>query len=87
MPDRTVEYSLTIRRVSGEPLRFKLRRTAQQIRNAGTAIEKGLAAHYLGVVQGNKLTILPAHQISAVEIDPAPDVFIQYVIKDAEPLG
>ncbi len=85
MPDPTVEYSLTIHRVTGEPLRFKLRRTAEQIRNAGSAIENGLAANYLGVVRGSKLTIVPAHQIASVEIDPAPPVFIQHVIRDAEP--
>ena len=86
MPNSTVvEYTLTIHRVTGESLRFKLRRTPEQIRNAGSALENGLAAHYLGVVQGNKLTIVPAHQIAGLEIDPAPEVFIQHVIKDAEP--
>jgi hypothetical protein len=87
MPSPTVEYTMTIHRVSGQPLRFKLRRSAEQIRNAGSAIENGLAAHYLGVVQENKLTIVPSHQITSVEIDPAPDVFIQHVIRDAEEAG
>ncbi len=85
MSSPAVEYTLTIHRVTGEPLRFKLRRTAEQIRNAGSAIENGLAANYIGVNQHNRLTIVPAHQVASVEIDPAPPVFIQHVISDAEP--
>ncbi len=85
MSKPTVEYTLTIHRITGGPLRFKLRRTPEQIRNAGSAIENGLAANYLGVVQANKLTIVPAHQIAGVEIEPAPAVFIQHVLTDVEP--
>ena len=84
MPNTTNEYVLTIYRVTGEPLGFKLRRSPEQIREAGTAIEKGLAANYLGVVQDGKLVIIPSHQIASVVIDPAPKVLISHVIKDAE---
>jgi len=87
MPDPTTEYTLTIHRVTGEPLRFKLHRTGDQIRNAGSAIENGLAAQYLGVVQDGKLIIIPAHQIAMVEIDPAPKVLVRHVIKDIEPVS
>jgi hypothetical protein len=83
MQSPTVEYNLTIHRVTGKPLRFKLPRTSEQIREAGSAIEKSLAANYIGVIQDNKLVIIPSHQIASVEIDPAPKVFIQHVIKDA----
>ena len=52
MPTPQVEHTMTIHRVDADPLRFKLRRTADEIRNAGSAIENGLAANHLGVVLG-----------------------------------
>jgi len=85
MPTPELEHTMTIHRVDGDPLRFKLRRTADEIRNAGAAIEKGLAANYLGVVLEGKLIVVPAHQIAGIEIEPAPKVLIAHVIKDAEP--
>ena len=85
MPTLQLEHTMTIHRVGGDPLRFKLRRTADDIRNAGAAIESGLAANYLGVVLEGKLIVVPAHQIAGIEIDPAPKVLIAHVIKDAEP--
>jgi hypothetical protein len=87
MPSPTTEYRLTIDRVTGDPLLFKFQRSTEQIRNAGSAIEKGLAANYLGVLPEGKLVIIPSHQIASVEIDPAPKVFIQYVVKDDESVG
>jgi len=84
MPAPQIEYTMTIHRVNGEPLKFKLRRAVDQIRNAGTAIESGLAANYLGVVLDGKLVVIPSHQIARIEIDPAPNVLIAHVIKDAE---
>jgi hypothetical protein len=87
MPSPTTEYRLTIDRVTGDPLLFKFQRSTEQIRNAGSAIEKGLAANYLGVLPEGKLVIIPSHQIASVEIDPAPKVFIQYVVKDVESVG
>jgi hypothetical protein len=86
MPSPQVEYTMTIHRVDADPLRFKLRRIADEIRNAGAAIESGLAANYLGVVLEGKLTVIPAHQIAGIEIEPAPNVLIAHVIKDVEPV-
>jgi len=85
MPTPQLEHTMTIHRVGSDPLRFKLRRTADDIRNAGAAIENGLAANYLGVVLEGKLIVVPAHQIAGIEIDPAPKVLVAHVIKDAEP--
>ena len=85
MPSPQLEYTMTIYRVDGDPLRFKMRRTLDEIRNAGTAIESGLAANYLGVVLDGKLTIVPAHRIAGIEIEPAPNVLIAHVIKDIMP--
>jgi hypothetical protein len=84
MPSPQLEYTMTIHRVDGDPLKFKMRRTVDEIRNAGAAIESGLAAHYLGVVLDGKLTVVPAHRIAGIEIDPAPNVLIAHVIKDVE---
>ena len=87
MSSPTAEYAVTIYRLTGEPLRFKLRRTAEQIRNVGSIIENGLAARFLGVIQECKLIIVPAHQIAGIEIDPAPKVLVRHVIKDIEPVS
>ena len=84
MLNPTIEYTLTINRVTGEPLRLKLKRNSEQIRNAGSAIEKSLASNYVGVILEGKLIIVPSHQISSVEIHPVPKAFFQHVIKDAE---
>jgi hypothetical protein len=85
MPGPELEYTMTIHRVHAEPLRFKLRRTADQMRNAGAAIENGLTAHYLGLILEGKLIVVPAHQIAQIEIEPAPKALIAHVIQDAEP--
>jgi hypothetical protein len=84
MDSLPLEYIMTIHRVTGKPLRLKLRRTAEDVRNAGSAIENGMAGNYLGVVLGGKLTIIPAHQIVEIQIDPAPKTMIGHVIKHAE---
>jgi len=86
MPMPQLEHTMTIHRVDADPLRFKLRRTADEIRNAGAAIENGLAANYLGVVLDGKLIVVPSHQIAGIEIDPAPKVLIAHVIANAEPI-
>ena len=85
MPTPELEYEVTIHRVLGDPLRFKLRRTVDEMRNAGGAIENGLSANYLSVVAGGKPVVVPAHQIAGIEIEPAPSVLIARVIEDAEP--
>ena len=85
MPSPQLEYTMTIHRVDADPLRFKLRRTIDEMRNAGAAIENGLASNYLGVVLEGKLIVVPSHQIFGIEIDPAPNVLIAHVIKDVEP--
>jgi hypothetical protein len=85
MPSPQLEYTMTIHRVDADPLRFKLRRSLDEMRNAGAAIENGLASNYLGVVLEGKLIVVPSHQISGIEIDPAPNVLIAHVIKDVEP--
>ena len=85
MPSPQVEHMITVRLVDDEPLRFKLRRTVDEMRNAGATIENGLAANYLGVVLQGKLIVVPARRIAGIEIDPAPNVLVAHVIKDAEP--
>ena len=85
MPSLQLEYTITVHRVDDLPLRFKLRRTVDEMRNSGAAIESGLAANYLGVVLNGKLIVVPAGRIASIEIDPAPNVLVAYVLKDAEP--
>jgi len=85
MPNPQLEYTMTIHRVDSDPLRFKMRRTVDEMRNAGAAIENGLSANYLGVVMEGKLIVVPSHQIAGIEIEPAPNVLVAHVIKDVEP--
>ena len=85
MPNPQLEYTVTVHRVDDNPLRFKLRLTVDEMRNAGAAIESGLAANYLGVVLDGKLIVVPARRIAGIEMDPAPNVLVAHVIKDAEP--
>ena len=85
MPSPQLEYTMTIHRVDADPVRFKLRRSLDEMRNAGSAIESGLAANYIGVVIAGKLTIIPSHQIAGIEVEPAPTALIAHVIDDAEP--
>ena len=85
MPSPQLEYTITVHRVDDDPLRFRLRRTVDEMRNAGVTIENGLSANYLGVVLEGKLIIVPARRIASIEIDPAPNVLVAHVIKDAEP--
>jgi hypothetical protein len=85
MPSPQLQYTMTIHRVNGDPLRFNMVRSLDQLRNAGTVIENGLSASYLGVVLDGRLRIVPAHQIAEIEIDPAPNALIAHVIKDVTP--
>ena len=85
MHNPQLEYTVTVHRVDDNPLRFKLRLTVDEMRNAGAAIESGLAANYLGVVLDRKLIVVPARRIAGIEMDPAPNVLVAHVIKDAEP--
>jgi len=85
MPSAIIEYTMTIHRVNAEPLRFKLKRSMDELRNVGAAIERGLAANYFGVILDGKLTITPAHQIAGIDVEPAPKALIAHVIDDAEP--
>jgi hypothetical protein len=84
MPAPKLDYTMTIRRVTGETMKLKLSCTIDDVRNAGAAIESGLAANYIGVVLDGKLVVIPSHQIAEITIDPAPNVLIAHVIKDAE---
>ncbi len=79
-----VEFQFTVHRVDADPLRFKVRRSIDELRNAGSNIEKGLAANYFGVVLNDKLLIVPAHRVAAIEIEPAPKALIAHVIRDVE---
>ncbi len=64
MHNPQLEYTVTVHRVDDNPLRFKLRLTVDEMRNAGAAIESGLAANYLGVVLDGKLIVVPARRIA-----------------------
>jgi hypothetical protein len=87
MNEPTKEFTLTIHLVHGEAMRFKLKRTAAEVRNIGTNLESGLKAQYVGVELNGKLVIVPSHNVRLVEVDPAPGVLVAHVIRDATPVG
>jgi hypothetical protein len=79
----TREATIKINLVHGGQLEFTIERNEQELRNTGSNIEKSMKANYIGVEFGDKLTLIPAHNIATVEISPAPKVLIQHVITDA----
>jgi len=86
MNEPTKEFTMTIHLIQGDPIRFKLRRTAAQLRNVATNLEGGLQARYVGVELNGKLVIVPFHNVRSIEIDPAPSGIIMHVLRDAEPV-
>ncbi len=83
MNEPTKDFTMTIHLIEGDPIRFKLRRTAAQLRNVGTNLESGLQARYFGVELNGKLVIVPFHNVRSIEIDPAPEGIITHVLRDA----
>ena len=78
------EITMTIHLLSGEPIVFKIDATEVRKRNAGSRIESGMNANYIGVELDGKLIIIPTNNIQKIEISPAPDAMISHVIKDAK---
>jgi hypothetical protein len=87
MNEPTKEFTVTIHLVHGEPMRFRLKRTAAEVRNMGTNLESGLKSQYVGVEINGKLVIVPSHNVRQVEIDPAPGVLVANVIRGATLVG
>jgi len=82
MPTET-ETRMTIHRVGAEPIRIVAELTPFKSRNMGSAIEEGMKSNYLGIELEGKLIIVPTHQIASIEIEPAPQMEIAYVIRGA----
>ena len=78
------EITMTIHLLSGEPIVFKIDATEVRKRNAGSRIESGMNANYIGVELDGKLIIIPTNNIQKIEISPAPAAMISHVIKDAK---
>jgi len=86
MTEPTKEFTFTIHLIQGNPIRFKLNRTAADLRNAGSRLESALQARYFGVELNGKLVIVPFHNIRSIEIDPVvPGVLVAHVLTDAKP--
>ncbi len=85
MNEPTKEFTVTIHLIQGDPIRFKVNRTAAEVRNMGSNLENGLKAQYVGVELNGKLVIVPAHNVRSLEVDPAPPVLIMNVLRDAMP--
>jgi hypothetical protein len=80
-------FTFTIHLMKGDPIRFRIRRGINELRNVGSNLENGLKAQYFGVELDGKLVVVPSHNIRSIEIDPSPNALIAHVIRDAEPVG
>jgi hypothetical protein len=80
------EFTMTINLIQGDPIRFKIKRTTEEVRNVGTHLESGLQARYFGVELNGKLVIVPFHNIRSIEIDPSPGILVAHVLRDAKPV-
>ena len=79
-----IEATFTIHLVSGDPIVFKIEATEDRNRNAGSRIERGMNANYIGVELDGKLILIPTSNIQKIEISPAPAAMISHVIKGAK---
>ena len=86
MNESKQEFRMTIHLMQGDPVKFKVTRGINELRNVGSNLENGLQAKYVGVELDGKLIIIPSHNIRSVEIDPAPGALIAHVIRDAQPV-
>ena len=77
---------MTIHLMQGESVKFKLTRGMNELRNAGSSLESGLQAKYVGIELEGKLMIIPSHNVRLIEIEPAPQALIAHVISDAQPV-
>jgi hypothetical protein len=85
MNELTKELTVTINLIKGDPVRFKISRTEDQLRNVATNLENSLKATYFGVELNGKLMIVPFHNIRSIEIDPALGGIIVHVLRGAKP--
>jgi hypothetical protein len=84
MTSTKTEFKVTVYMTNGEKLSYKRSLGQDEIYNVGSKIENSLKANYLGLELDGKLTIIPSQQIQKIEIDPAPDVLIAHVVRDAQ---
>ena len=78
------EITISIHLLSGEPIVVKVEANEVRHRNAGTRIERSMAANYIGAEQDGKLVIIPTNNIQKIEIVPAPTGIISHVVKGAK---
>jgi hypothetical protein len=78
------EVTVVLNLVHGSPIRIQGRRSDQDLMNLASRIEKAMEARYLGVEVDGKLTLVPASNISSIEITPAPGEPMKWVIRDVQ---
>lgn len=83
MEEKLTEIVVTIIQIEGEPIRFQIKLTSEARQNLAARIEGMLDSRYFGVDIDGKLTIVPFHNIRMIEIEPAPDVLIRSVVRNA----
>jgi hypothetical protein len=80
-----LEMTCTVHRIAGDKLKFKIGADANRQRNVAASIESSMNSNYIGVELSGKLILVPMHDVHTIEISPAPQVPMAYVVKDAEP--
>jgi hypothetical protein len=85
MADKQV--TIVVNLVQGAPLRFKGKRSDQDLLNLASRIERAMEARYLGVELDGKLTLIPATNIGSIEISPVPSEPMKGVIRDVQAMA
>jgi hypothetical protein len=78
------DLTVIINRVGGDAIKFKVASDETRNRNLASNIEKAMTGQYVGVELDGKITLIPIHNVSSVEIFPAPSSLIAHVVRDAK---
>jgi hypothetical protein len=79
-------FVVTTNLVKGDPIKYKVSLTENEVFNVGSALENAMRGNYVGVELSGKLILVPIHNVESIEIDPSPPRLIAHVVKNAEPV-
>jgi hypothetical protein len=78
------ELNIVIHLIHGEPIKLRGQRSHEEIMNLGAGIERAMDAKYLCIELDGKVMMIPEHNIKWVEVSPAPDLPIKWMIRNVE---
>ena len=86
MTEMEREFRIGIELNDGQKVLYKAKVKAEEVYDLGSRIENALKASYFGLEMNGKLTIIPTQGIRKIEIEPAPEVLIAHVVRNAQPI-